>query len=171
MSIPGDATARAAVEAFGPFPSPARLPSLHFKYRIVGDAFSQKNCYPASLTYSGGIVLSNIGVSTTRIRRSPRTKIQVQDTSGSPEKEKSSHQCCDYTSEGNILSPLTWAKFCVPKLCCQLAVKCSKRSHLLRCGFVGVLVHDARDTRDNVHHFGSNILSTIPARVRVRCEH
>ena len=29
VSIPGDATARAAVEAFGPFPSPARLPSLH----------------------------------------------------------------------------------------------------------------------------------------------
>ena len=30
MSIPGDVTARAAVEAFGPFPRPACLLSLQF---------------------------------------------------------------------------------------------------------------------------------------------
>ena len=30
MSIPGDATVCAAVEAFGPFLSPVHLPSLHY---------------------------------------------------------------------------------------------------------------------------------------------
>ena len=70
----------------------------------------------------------------------------------------------DYTSESNVLSLLTRAKFCMARSCCQLVRNHYKTlSYIGRRGVGSTRVHD---TNHNIYRG----VTTISARVWVGCE-